>query len=500
MATCDAARGRPAPLEIGDITVIDDKALKKAISAAAVGNAVEWFDFGVYGLVAFALGRVFFPDASPTVQTIAALGTFSVPFLVRPLGGLFFGVLGDRFGRQRVLAMTIILMSISTFCIGLIPGHATIGIWAPILLLLCKFVQGFSVGGEYIGAAIFVAEYSPDRKRGFYGSWLDFGSIAGFLMGAGFVVGLQTLMSNQAFLDWGWRIPFFLAAPLGLIGYYLRHSVEETPSFVQERERIEAEGHDAPMNVPFREIFTTCGPALLVCTGMVIATNITYYMLLTYMPTYLSSNLGYSEEHGVTIIILVMIGMLFFQPLVGWGSDKIGRRPFLFAGSIGLMLFSLPAYRMIGSGSGVQIFLGLLILALLLGCLIGTMASTLPALFPTRIRYSALACSFNVAVIVAGITPTLVAGLVEASQNMLVPAYYLMGTALIGLITAFKMPETANRPMRGDTPKASSADEAADLLQENFTWIETRVQAIDRQIEELRDHRHDLVQRHPRLN
>ena len=171
-------RKKIKPITLKDVTIIDDGKLKKAITAASLGNAMEWFDFGVYGFVAYALGKVFFPDANPSVQMIAALGTFSVPFLIRPLGGLFFGMLGDKYGRQKILAITIVIMSISTFCIGLIPSYATIGIWAPILLLLCKMAQGFSVGGEYTGASIFVAEYSPDRKRGFMGSWLDFGSIA----------------------------------------------------------------------------------------------------------------------------------------------------------------------------------------------------------------------------------------------------------------------------------------------------------------------------------
>src|SRR5471032_2877318 len=219
---------RVKPMQINDITIIDDKKLKKAITAAALGNAMEWFDFGVYGFVAFALGQVFFPGADPGIQMIAALATFSVPFLVRPLGCLFFAALGDKFGRQKVLSVTIIIMSVSTFCIGLIPGYATIGIWAPILLLLAKLAQGFSVGGEYTGAAIFVSEYSPDRKRGFLSSWLDFGSIAGFVLGAGVVILISSIVGEQNFLDWGWRIPFFVAAPLGLIGIYLRHALEET--------------------------------------------------------------------------------------------------------------------------------------------------------------------------------------------------------------------------------------------------------------------------------
>ena len=168
-------RKKVKPITLRDVTIIDDGKLRKAITAASLGNAMEWFDFGVYGFVAYALGKVFFPGADPSVQMVAALATFSVPFLIRPLGGLFFGMLGDKYGRQKILAITIVIMSISTFCIGLIPSYDTIGIWAPILLLICKMAQGFSVGGEYTGASIFVAEYSPDRKRGFMGSWLDFG-------------------------------------------------------------------------------------------------------------------------------------------------------------------------------------------------------------------------------------------------------------------------------------------------------------------------------------
>ncbi|MFD1944267.1 glycine betaine/L-proline transporter ProP [Paradevosia shaoguanensis] len=498
------------PLTIADITVVDQSKLKKAVTAAALGNTMEWFDFGVYGFVAFALGKVFFPDASPATQTIAALATFSVPFLVRPVGGLFFGVMGDRFGRQKVLSLTIVIMAASTFCIGLIPGYDTIGVLAPILLLVCKLAQGFSVGGEYTGAAIFVAEYAPDRRRGMLGSWLDFGSIAGFVLGAGFVVLLQTVLTEADFLSWGWRLPFLVAAPLGLIGLYLRHAAEETPAFTQQLERLEQEDKSALQDrpaVPFAEIFTKYRKALLVCIGLVLVTNITYYMLLTYMPTYLSSSLGYEESHGVMIIIAVMIGMLFVQPLIGLTSDRIGRRPFILVGSVGLFVVAVPAFLMIISDRPALIFLGLLFLAVALNCMIGVMAATLPALFPARIRYSALASSFNIAIIVAGLTPTLAAWLVASTGNLLMPAYYLMVAAIIGVATSLFLPETANRPLRGDTPNASSEAEAKVLLQEAYDTIEERVEDIDteilaleQKIAELSERRQKLADRHPHID
>lgn len=496
-------RKKVKPITLRDVTIIDDSKLRKAITAASLGNAMEWFDFGVYGFVAYALGKVFFPDATPGVQMIAALGTFSVPFLIRPLGGLFFGMLGDKYGRQKILAITIVIMSISTFCIGLIPSYASIGIWAPVLLLLCKMAQGFSVGGEYTGASIFVAEYSPDRKRGFMGSWLDFGSIAGFVLGAGLVVLISTIVGEDNFLEWGWRLPFFLALPLGIIGLYLRHALEETPAFQQHVEKLEAgdrQGLQEGPKISFKEIATKHWRALLVCVGMVISTNVTYYMLLTYMPSYLSHNLHYSEDHGVLIIIAIMVGMLFVQPVIGLLSDRFGRRPFILVGSVLLFFCSIPAFIMINSNVIGLIFAGLLLLAVILNCFIGVMASSLPAMFPTHIRYSALASAFNISVLVAGLTPTLAAWLVEYSQDLMMPAYYLMVIAVIGLATGLTMKETANRPLKGATPAASDIQEAKEILQEHHDNIEQKIEDLDAQIAELQEKRTRLVQQHPLIN
>jgi len=496
-------RKRVKPIGLKDVTIIDDGRLRKAITAASLGNAMEWFDFGVYGFVAYALGQVFFPGADPGVQMIAALATFSVPFLIRPLGGLFFGALGDKYGRQKILSITIIIMSASTFCIGLIPSHASIGIWAPILLLLCKMAQGFSVGGEYTGASIFVAEYSPDRKRGFMGSWLDFGSIAGFVLGAGLVVLISSIVGEEHFLDWGWRLPFFLALPLGIIGLYLRHALEETPAFQQHVDKLEQgdrEGLSAGPQVSFKEIATRHWRGLLSCVGLVISMNVTYYILLTYMPSYLSHSLHYSEDHGVMIIIAIMLGMLFVQPVIGLMSDKFGRRPFVLIGSLALLILAVPSFMLINSGVTGLIFAGLLLLAIILNCFTGVTASTLPAMFPTHIRYSALASAFNISVLIAGLTPTIAAWLVEATSNLYMPAYYLMVVAIIGLITGLTMKETANKPLRGATPAASNITEAKEILQEHHDNIEQKIEDINEQIAELEAKRTHLINQHPRIN
>lgn len=436
---------RHEPICINDVSIINDRQLKKAITAAALGNAMEWFDLGIYGFITYVIGQVFFPIISPSIQMIAALATFSIPFVARPLGGIFFGAMGDKCGRQKVLSMTVTIMTVSTFCIGLIPPYSDIGIFAPILLLLAKLAQGFSVGGEYSGAAIFIAEYSPYSKRGLMGSWLDFSSISGFVLGAGVVMLIASMIGEYRFLIWGWRIPFFIAAPLGMVGLYLRYALEDTPVFKQYIQNMEKNytSIEHLVRSSFIDIIAQHWKCLLVCIGIVMSTNVTYYILLTYMPSYLTHNLHYSEHHGILMIISIMLGMLLIQPLIGIISDDIGRKPFIIIGSLGLLFLSIPCFMLINSNMIPLMFIGLLVLAVLLNCFTGVMAAILPAMFPTNIRYRALATSFNIAILIAGATPLAVAWSVEVTDNIYMPAYYLMAGSVIGLIAGIYMQENA---------------------------------------------------------
>ncbi|MFC8434600.1 glycine betaine/L-proline transporter ProP [Streptomyces sp. NPDC057253] len=433
-----------------EAVAVDPALVKRAVKAAALGNAMEWFDFGVYSYIAVTLGKVFFPSGNPTAQLLSTFGAFAAAFLVRPLGGLVFGPLGDRVGRQKVLAVTMIMMAAGTFAIGLIPSYATIGVGAPLLLLLARLVQGFSTGGEYAGATTFIAEYAPDKRRGFLGSWLEFGTLAGYIAGAGLVTLMTALLSTEDLVSWGWRIPFLIAGPMGVIGLYLRLRLEETPAFAAEAEKAEA----SRPKVPLREMITGQWRALLLCVGLVLVFNVTDYMLLSYMPSYLTSELKYDETHGLLVVLAVMALMMIVQPFAGALSDRIGRRPVIAAGCAGFLLLSVPALLLIRQGSLVAIGLGMGALGLLLVCFTAAMPSALPALFPTRVRYGSLSVGFNVSVsLFGGTTPLVVTALIGATGNMMMPAYYMMAAAVIGGAAVWFMTESAGRPLPGSAPQ-----------------------------------------------
>jgi MFS transporter, MHS family, proline/betaine transporter len=457
-------RKKEQELTVDDITIVDKAMLKRAVSAAALGNAMEWFDFGVYSYLAVTIGKVFFPATNTAAQLIAAFGAFAAAFLIRPVGGLVFGPLGDKIGRQKVLAITMIMMAISTFCIGLIPSYQSIGIAAPILLLIARLVQGFSTGGEYGGAATFIAEYSTDNRRGFMGSFLEFGTLGGYLLGASLVTLMNALFSNEQMLSWGWRIPFFIAAPLGVFGLYVRLKLEETPAFQQHMEKQDALEQNKP-RLGLLQLLHKYRTQMLKCIGLVLLFNVSNYMMTSYMPSYLTGILGLSELSSLLLIMVVMFVMMPLTLMSGHWTDKLGRRPVIAAGAIGLIVLAVPCMMLIKSGNMWAVFLGLIILGLIHTCFSGTMPATLPALFATDIRYSALAIGFNLSVsLFGGTTPLLTAWLVDVSHDLLMPGYYLMGAGVIGLITVYTLRETARKPLKGSAPAVASKAEAQRLI------------------------------------
>lgn len=441
----------------------EERTVRRAAAAASVGNVAEWYDFGIYSyLAAVVLNRVLFPEAGEW-SLVLTLGAFAAAFVVRPLGGFVFGPLGDRIGRTRVLSFTVLLMAAATVALGLVPGYGTIGIAAPILVLAIRMLQGFSAGGEYTGALTLVAEYAPDRRRGFFGSWLEFGTVTGYALGAGVCAGVIAVLPEADLLAWGWRIPFILALPLGITGIYLRMRLEDTPAFRQLMERSPALAA-MPYRRAIQIVVQRYRSAALVAGGIVIAWNVLNYVLTNYMPTYLTATLPRNGEDGASAavatgmqvaLMLLMLGVIL---LVGRLSDRIGRKPILMAGSLSLVALGLPSIWLMREGLIGQV-IGLLIMGGTLVCFAAVAPSTLPASFPTMVRYGGLGVVFNLFVsLFAGTAPTIIETAVITTGNLDWPGYYLVGAGLIGVVSVFFLQETAGTALAGAAPLTSSAD------------------------------------------
>lgn len=427
-------------------SAVDMKTLRKAIAASAIGNATEWFDYGVYAVAVTYITINFFPSETGT-GTVWALATFALSFLVRPLGGMFWGPLGDKLGRKSVLALTILLMAGSTFAIGLLPTFDTIGVFAPALLILLRMLQGFSTGGEYGGAATFMAEYSPDKKRGFFGSFLEFGTLGGFALGSVIVLAATLILGSDTMAEWGWRIPFLIAGPLGLIGLYLRSRIEDTPVF-QEQEEAAAKAEAENKRGVWRELFTHYRKNILIMAGLVIALNVVNYTLLSYMPTYLEHTIHLSAETSLTVVLIGYVGMMVLVPFFGKLSDTVGRKPLWIFSLVGLMVLVVPLYMLMGQGFGWAI-VAFVVLGLLYIPQLATISATFPAFFPTHVRFAGFAITYNVATaLFGGTAPMANEALIESTGFALMPAVYMIVACAIGLVAAIAMKETSGVSIR----------------------------------------------------
>ncbi len=430
---------------IGHPEAVPPPVLHRAIAASALGNATEWFDYGIYAYGVSYISDALFPGAAGEA-TLFALATFAISFLVRPLGGLFWGPLGDRYGRKTILAMTILMMAAATVGVGLIPSYDTIGVWAPAVLVVLRMIQGFSTGGEYGGAATFMAEYSPDDKRGQYGSFLEFGTLSGFSLGALLMLGFSLLLGDGAMHGWGWRLPFFVAAPLGLVGSYLRTRMEDTPIFRE----IEAHHEQEPAaSTELRDLVTRYWRPMLTMGGLVIALNVVNYTLLSYMPTYLQRRLGLSTDAALVVPIVGMLFMMLFVPFAGALSDRVGRKPMWWVSLGGLFVAVVPLYLLMATS-----FLGAIVGFALLGLLyvpqLATISATFPAMFPTHVRFAGFAISYNIATsLFGGTAPAFNSWLIGVTGNELMPAYVMMIACAVGAVALRWTPETAGQSLRG---------------------------------------------------
>jgi MFS transporter, MHS family, proline/betaine transporter len=416
--------------------------IRRAVRGAAIGNTVEWFDFAIYGFLATYIAEKFFPSGDETAALLNTFAIFAAAFFMRPLGGFFFGPLGDRIGRQKVLALVILLMSGSTFAIGLVPSYDTIGVFAPLLLLFLRCLQGFSAGGEYGSGACFLAEYASDKHRGFVVSFLVWSVVVGFLLGSLTVTGLETVLSEGAMDSYGWRIPFLIAGVLGAVGLYIRLRLGDTPEF----EALRDEGEVA--SSPLKEAVTTSWRPILQIAGLVVIHNVGFYIVFTFLPSYFTKTLGFTKTDAFVSITVASLVALILIPPLGALSDRIGRKPLLIAGSLAFAVFAYPLFLMLNTGSLAAAIAAHAGLAAIESVFVCASLAAGAELFATRVRSSGYSIGYNVSVaLFGGTAPYVATWLVARTGNDLAPAYYVIVAALVTLITVLTMRETARRPL-----------------------------------------------------
>ena len=422
--------------------------LKKVTFSSFLGNFIEWFDYASYSYLATVIALVFFPSEDPAVGVMSAFGVFALSFLVRPVGAVFWGNMGDKRGRKWALSVSILLMSGATFLIGCLPGYAMLGVGAPLLLLFLRMVQSFSAAGEYAGAATFIAEYAPKNHRGFYCSMVPASTAAGLLIGSLLATFMfNTWGADSSFVvDWGWRIPFWLALPLGYITHYIRTHLEDSPVYEQMQDRLKAAGQE--VEHPIRTLFRKHLRVLLISFGACVLNAVGFYAVLTFLPNYLETTLHYPASDASTITTIVLVVYIAFIFLSGRISDRFGRKKMLIGACVGFIVFTIPAFMLLGTMNFWVILLVELIMCLILTINDGTLASYLTETFPTDVRYSGFALSFNLANAIFGGSASFISlWLIDMTGNEIAPAFYMVAIAVIALVAMILSHEHSSKDL-----------------------------------------------------
>ena len=416
--------------------------IRKVAFASFIGTAIEWYDFFIYGTAAaLVFGQLFFPGFSEGAGTLAAFATFSVGFIARPLGGVIFAHFGDRVGRKPMLVWSLMLMGVATLLIGFLPGFSSIGIWAPIILVALRFLQGFGVGGEWGGAALMSVEHAPDNRRGFYGSWPQLGVPAGLLVGTAIFTIISGSVSDEQFLAWGWRIPFLLSVLLIVVGLFVRLRISESPVFQQAmREREETQEEIA---LPVLEAIKTYPKTIALATGSFIGTHATFYIASVWMISYATQQVGYERTAVLGANTFLSASDLLF--ILGFGalSDYVGRRPLFLAGMGILALFAFPYLWLVNTNMITLFILGGLVVQACRSSVYGPLAAYFSELFSTSMRYSGASVAYQVASILGGgFAPTIATVLVAWTGSYVGVAVYILAVALISLVSTYLLSET----------------------------------------------------------
>jgi MFS transporter, MHS family, proline/betaine transporter len=444
MAAVSEGRGEPPRSTGGAI---------RALAAGCIGNFVEWYDFAIYSYSVTIIATLFFPEGNRAAAIIATFALYGVAFLARPVGGVFWGNLGDRIGRRTTLAVVVFIMGGATMLMGLLPTYGTIGILAPILLAVLRLVQGFSGGGEFTGSTSFISEYAPDEKRGLFASISATFTTLPSLLGGLTVFAAAAGFGAEAYAAWGWRIPFLLGGPLALVGLFIRLRMDETPAFRALREqekRVES--------TPTREAIRDHGRSILLVFAIASLSALGAYTLGTYFVTYLQEVVGFSNTTAIAANFLAFFVTVPLVPIIGMLGDRIGRKPLLLIGAPGFILLSLPGYLLASSGNFFGAIVGQLLVALPWSFVVSAVVVIIVEIFPTRVRYSGASIGYNLGYMIFGGTAPIVATfLVSATGSSTAPAIYLIVVALLVLPAIFLLPETRGYDLLRGADRAQTA-------------------------------------------
>ena len=415
---------------------------RKAVTAAVMGNLLEWYDFAIYGYLATIVARNFFPKGDEMTALLATFATFGVGFVVRPLGGILIGRLGDVRGRKAALMLTIFMMAFGTVLIGLIPTYDSIGLWAPALLVAARLVQGFAAGGEWGGSTAFIVEWAPEGKRGLYGSFQQSSLAAGLLLGSGIAALFSTALTPQDMESWGWRIPFLLGGILAPVGIYMRRNIDETPAFRKAQSQLTQ-----------KEAADTAAPSRLGLAGKAFGFTVlwtsSYYMMLTYMPTFTQQHVGLTRTEALWSNTLGLLVLVLVIPLAGALSDRIGRKPLLLACCLGFVLLSHLLFDTMVTQGSLAVVMGVqVVFALMIASFSGPGPAAISEIFPTRLRATWMSVGYSLAVaLFGGFAPFIATWLIARTGSPLSPTWYVIGAAVISTLVILRLPETAHKEL-----------------------------------------------------